>query len=71
VIGGDRLLHHLAGVFVGFDLLEALFQLRNPAIGQFAGALIFATALRIGEFEPQAVEFALQLLGVGQLVLLG
>ena len=54
VIGGDGLLHHLAGVFLGLDLGELLLELGNPAIGQFAGALIFAAALRVGEFDAQA-----------------
>ena len=49
---------------------ELLLQLGNPAIGQFARALEFAAALRVGEFDAQGVELALQLLRVGELVLL-
>src|SRR5712675_1939953 len=70
VVGRHRLLHHLAGVLLGLDLGELLLELGNPAIGQFAGALIFAAALRVGEFDAQRVELALQLLRVGQLVFL-
>ncbi len=64
VIGRDGLLHHLAGVFLGFDLGKPLLQLGNSAIGQFACALIFAAALGVGEFDAQGVEFALEFLRV-------
>ena len=70
MVGGDRLLHHLAGVFFGLDIGEPLLELGNPAIGQLARTLEFAAALCVGEFDAQAVEFAFQLLGVGELVLL-
>jgi len=67
VIGRDGLLHHLAGVFPGLDLGELLLKLGNPAIGQFAGALVFAAALRVGEFGAQGFQFSLQLLRVRKL----
>ena len=70
VVGGDRLLDHGAlGILGGLDRLELLLQLRNAAIGQFAGALVFALALRIGEFGAQPVELGLELLRVGELFL--
>jgi len=66
-------LHHRAfGVFAGFGSLDAgefLFQFRNAAIGQFAGALVFAAALRLREFAAQLVEFGLEFLGVGKFFL--
>ena len=52
------------------DRLELLLELRDAAIGQFAGALVLAAALRIGEFDAQLIELGLELLRVGQLVLL-
>jgi hypothetical protein len=52
------------------SISELLLKFGNPAIGQFAGALIFAATLRIGEFDAQRVELAFQLLRVGQLVFL-
>src|ERR1700712_885561 len=70
VVGRDGFLHHFAGVFPGLDLGKPLLEFRNPAIGQFARALILAATLRVGEFDAQAVEFALELLRVRQLVLL-
>ena len=42
VIGGHGLLHHLAGIFLGFDIGEPLLKLGDPAISQFARALEFA-----------------------------
>jgi len=54
---------------VSLDLGEFLFKLGNPAIGQFSRALIFAAALRVGEFDAQRIEFALELLRVRQLTL--
>ena len=58
----------------GFSLAsivgELLLQFGNPAIGEFARALEFAAALRVGQFDAQGVELALQLLRVGELVLL-
>ena len=71
VIGGDRLLDHRALAFAGLDVLELLLELGNAAIGQFAGALVFALALRIGELDAQLVELGLDLLGLRQLFLLG
>src|SRR3981189_1289437 len=32
VVGGDRLLHHLAGILLGLDLGQPLLQLRHLAI---------------------------------------
>ncbi len=69
MVGGDRLLHHLARILLGFDIDEPLLQLGNPAIGQFTRALEFAAALRIGKLDAQAVELAFQLLRIGELVL--
>ena len=71
VIGGHGLLDHgaLALGFGGLDRRELLFQFRNAAIGQFAGALVFALALRIGELGAQLVELGLELLRVRQLFL--
>ena len=60
VVGGDGLLHHLAGIFLGLDLGEAFLELGDPAIGQFARALVLAAALGVGELDAQAVELALQ-----------
>ena len=71
VVGRHGLLHHLAVVFLGFDIGELLLKLGNPAIGQFARALVFATALGVGELDAQAIQLALDLLRVRQLVLLG
>ncbi len=71
VVGGDRLLHHGAALLLAFDLLELLFELRDAAIGQFAGALVLAFALRIGEFDAQLVELVLELLRAAELFLLG
>ena len=67
VIGGDRLFHHLARAVLGLGLyLGQLFlEFGNPPIGQFAGALIFAPALRVGEFDAKPIKFAFQLLRVG------
>ena len=70
VVGGHRLLDHRAAGALGLDVLELLLQLGDAAIGQFAGALVFAAALRVGEFAAQLVELGLELLRVGQLVLL-
>ena len=50
-------------------VLQLLFQLRNTAVGQFAGTLVFAAPLRIGELGAQLVEFGLELLRVGELFL--
>ena len=70
VVGGDGLFHHRAALaFLGLDVLELLLQLGNAAIGQFAGALVFALALRVGEFDAQRIELGLELLRVGQLFL--
>ncbi|MGY3470862.1 hypothetical protein ACVW0I_007733 [Bradyrhizobium sp. LM6.11] len=74
MVGGNRLLHHLAGalrcIFLGLDIRKLPLELRNPAIGQLTGALEFAAPLGVGEIDTQAVEFSLQFLGVGELVLL-
>ena len=50
--------------------LELLLELRDAAIGQLAGALVLAPALGVGELDAQMVELGLELLGVGELVLL-
>ena len=71
VIGGDRLLHHRALIRIRLDPGELLLELGDTAIGQFARALVFAAALRVGELDPQLVELGLQLLRVGELALLG
>ena len=63
VVGGDRLLDDGAGV-LAFDVLQLLFKLGDAAIGQFAGALILAAPLRVGEFDAQRVELGLELLRV-------
>ena len=70
VVGGHRLLDHRALAFAAFDRLQLLLQLGNAAIGQFAGALVLALALRIGELDAQRIELGLELLRVGELVLL-
>ena len=70
VIGGDRLLDHRAAAFAAFHRLEPLLDLRNAAVGDFAGALILAAALRVGEFDAQLVELVLELLRAGELFLL-
>ena len=70
VIGGDRLLDHRALAFAGFHRLELLLDLRNAAVGNLAGALVFAAALRVGEFDAQLIELVLELLRVGELFLL-
>ncbi|KTT88433.1 hypothetical protein NS44R_15115, partial [Mammaliicoccus sciuri] len=73
VVGGDRLLHHLAAAMLAFarlDIRKLPLQLGDPAIGQFARLLEFAATLRIGQLDAERIEFALQLLGVGELVLL-
>ncbi len=67
VVGGHGLLNHGAIALAGLDRGQPLLKVRNPAIGQFAGALEFAAALRVGEFDTVLVELALQLLGVRQL----
>ena len=51
VIGGDGLLDHRAFALARFHRLQPLLDLRDAAIGDFAGALILAAALRIGEFD--------------------
>ena len=55
--------------FGGLDRLQLFLQLRNPAIGQFAGALEFTAALRVGKLGAQLVELGLELLRVGELFL--
>ena len=69
MVGGDDFLDHGALAFGPLDVLELLLELRNAAISEFAGALIFAATLRIGEFHPQLVELGLEFLRVRQLVL--
>ena len=71
VVGGDRLLHHLAGILLGLDVSQPLLQLGDPAIGQLARLLVLAAALRIGELDAERVQLTLELLRVRQLVLLG
>ena len=65
VVGGHRLLDYRATPLAAFHRLQPLLDLRNAAIGNLAGALILAAALRIGEFDPQVVELVLELLGTG------
>ena len=53
-----------------FRRRELLLEVGDHAIGQFAGALIFAAALRLGEFVARLLELLLELLGAAELVLL-
>src|ERR1700747_1655624 len=46
VIGGDGLLDHRAFALPRFHRLQPLLDLRDAAIGDFAGALILGAALR-------------------------
>ena len=69
VIGGNGFLDHGALGFGCLDRLQFFLQLRNLSIGQFAGALEFAAALRIGKLGTQLVEFGLEFLCVGKLFL--
>src|SRR5205085_12380860 len=71
VIGGDRLLDERAACIRGFYHLQSFLELGNATIGKLAGALVFAAALRIGEFVARLVELGLELLGIRELVLLG
>ena len=66
-----------AGIFKeGMGLVEETAnyldgpERRDPAIGQLAGALEFTASLGVGKLDAQAIELRLQLLGVGELVLL-
>ena len=52
------------------DRLELLLELGDAAIGEFAGALVFAAALRIGELGARLLELGLELLRIGKLALL-
>ena len=70
VVGGHRLLDHGALALRRLDALELLLELRDAAIGELARALIFALALRVGEFDAQVIELGLELLRVRKLVLL-
>ena len=60
VIGGDRLLQHRALAFGRPRCLELLLELGDAAVGQLAGALVFALALRIGELDAQLIELGLE-----------
>ena len=53
VVGGDRLLDHGAALGIAFDGLELLLEVRDAPIGEFAGALVLALALRVGELDAQ------------------
>ena len=71
VIGGNGLVDHGTFALGRFDALEPLFQLGNAPVGEFARALVFTLALRIGEFYPQLIELGLELLRLRELLLLG
>ena len=58
-----------APAFLPSTSFELLLKLGDAAIGQLAGALVLAAALRIGEFDAKRIELGLELLRVGQLVL--
>ena len=69
MIGRHRLLDHFAVLAVALG--EFAFEIGNDAIGQFAGALIFAAPLRLGKFVASVVELLLHFLRLTELVLLG
>ena len=71
VIGGHRLFDHGALAVGGLDVLELLLQLRDAAIGELAGALIFALALGVRELHAQLIELRLELLRIRQLFFFG
>ena len=58
-----------APAFLPSTILELLFKLRDAAIGELAGLLILAAALRIGELNVKPIELGLELLGIRELVL--
>ena len=66
VIGGYSLLDHRAFGFCSFDFAELFLQFRNPAVGQFTGALEFPATLRAGKFGTQLIKLGLELLRVRQ-----
>ncbi len=70
VIGGDRFLHHRAAAAFLLDRLELLFEFGDAAISEFAGALVFAAALRVRKLDAQMIELGFHLLRFRQLVLL-
>ena len=75
VIGCHRLFHQGAicgsGVLCSLGLGELLLEIGNDPVGEFAGALILALALDLGELGAGLVEAALELRRCAELALLG
>ena len=71
VVGRHGLLDHAALAVLRLGLLELLLQLGDRAIGQLAGLLELALALRDGEFVAGLVELLLEVGGEAELLLLG
>src|SRR5215471_16110697 len=70
VVGGDRLLDHSAAAFGAFHCLEPPLKLRDTPVSDFAGALILAATLRVGELDARRIELVLELLCARKLFLL-
>lgn len=70
VVGDDHLLHHRAAVAILLlSIDELLFEIRNDTVGQLAGTLEFAFALRDRQFVAGIVELLLEIGGKAELLL--
>ena len=62
VIGGDPLIHDAAGLAIGasfrFDRRELLLEPGDDAVGEFAGALVFAAPLRLLQLDAPLVKYS-------------
>ena len=71
MVGHHRFLEHDVAAFLGvLDLRDLLLQIRNDPVGEFAGALVLARALRLGQLVAGIVELLLEVGGRSELVLL-
>ena len=70
MVGGDRLIdEHIARL--GFRLGKLPFEIRDHAVGELAGTLIFAAPLRLHQLVAGRFEPLFELLRRTELVLLG